>query len=335
MRRAFIIGGSGQIGHAATNRLVDNGWNVIVASRSLPKNPIRKDNVEYVQVDRRDTQALKNSFSGPIDFLLDCLSFDITDATQLVKLSSQVGHICVISSTSVYKDKNGRTLDEAFINGFPELPVPIKTTQPTVESGPGTYSTKKIAMENHLQIHASCSLNILRPSAIYGPLSKHAREWFFVKRLLEGRKKIPLAYNAESKFHTTSVENLAAAILSAANGHLPTITNVVDPTAPSVREIGESIMLSLGIEAEIIGLPGAEFPPKYGRSPWAISKPFICELSQAYQSIGTYQELVGPTVKYLRDEIDLANWKTALPQLAWYPIDLFDYDGEDKILSNL
>ena len=84
MRRAFIIGGSGQIGHAATNTLVDNGWNVIVASRSLPKNPIRKDNVEYVQVDRRDTQALKNSFCGPIDFLLDCLSFDITDATQLV-----------------------------------------------------------------------------------------------------------------------------------------------------------------------------------------------------------------------------------------------------------
>ena len=332
MKHAFIIGGGGHIGRATTHKLIENGWRVTVAGRSMPKAPIVNSSINYVQLDRKNSKALKECLGETVDFLMDCLSFDETDAQQLADLSGQVGQICAISSISVYADKQGLTLDEAYENGFPNLPVPIKSDHPTVEAGLATYSTKKIAMEKKLLATAVCPVSILRPGAIYGPYSKHAREWFFVKRLLDGRKRISLAYDGQSCFHTTSVENIAAAVVASTKGELPPITHVVDPTAPTVREIASAIMNELGLEAEIIGLSGDKFPPKHGRSPWAIPRPFICEPSTHYESIGTYQDLVGTAVAHLRDDIDLINWKEALPQLAWYPMNLFDYDAEDNVL---
>jgi len=335
MSHALIIGGNGQIGRAVAQMFVQQGWQVTIAGRSTPKNPILSNAIKYVKVDRKRTQDIKGCVPSTVDFLLDCISFDEEDAVQLAELSSSVGRICVVSSASVYTDQLGRTLDEASTCGFPELPVPITTSQSTVQASSKTYSTKKIAIEKYIASNAECPVSILRPCAIYGPYSKHAREWFFVKRLLDERKYIPLAYSAESRFHTTSVDGIAAAVLASANGCLPLITNVVDSNAPTVREIGLAIMKVMGIEAEIVGISGTDFPPETGRSPWAIPNPVVCEPSEDYCPVGVYSDLIAPTVRYLANEIDLKDWKDALPQLAWYPMDLFDYDTEDKVLVDL
>jgi hypothetical protein len=53
------------------------------------------------------------------------------------EVQCRVGALVVVSSASVYRDA-GRTLDEAAASGFPELPVPIPETQPTVEPGAAT-----------------------------------------------------------------------------------------------------------------------------------------------------------------------------------------------------
>lgn len=333
MNRICIIGGSGQIGRSVTQALIDRAWQVTIVGRSLPSHPFDHALVDYVQVDRFDSSALKNSLNGNYDLLLDCLSFDESDAIQLAELSDKVGRICAISSISVYTDKKGRTLDEARASGFPDFPVPITTVQSTVEPGPATYSTRKIGMEQVLLDSSSVPITILRPGAIHGPFSTHAREWFFVKRLLDGRKKIPLAYNAESRFHTTAVENIASAVLASAEGVLPSIVNVVDPVAPTTRQIGTAIMQQLGVEAEIVGLPDPGYPPKYGLSPWSIPKPMVCAPSDLFEPAGHYGDLVGASTQYLKDHIDLENWQAQLPILAGYPFELFDYAAEDKILA--
>ena len=41
------------------------------------------------------------------------------------------------------------------------------------------------------------------------------------------------------------------------------------------------------------------------------------------------------SIDYLKNEVDLKNWKISLPGLAAYPIDLFDYDAEDKLLRQI
>src|SRR5262249_33811250 len=191
MASAFIIGGTGQIGIALAKRLTLEGWLVRLASRTPPpaEGPWR-----HVTLDRSDQDALATAIGDGADLLVDCLAFDEKDATPLIYVEAAVGHILAVSSASVYSDDQGRTLDEAVQCGFPDFSVPIREDHPTVKPGPQTYSTRKVAMEKRLLDHARVGVTILRPSAIHGPFSKHARERWFVRRLLDGRRHIPLAY---------------------------------------------------------------------------------------------------------------------------------------------
>jgi nucleoside-diphosphate-sugar epimerase len=88
----------------------------------------------------------------------------------LIEVEHNVGTFVVISSSSVYRDALGKTLEEASQNGFPNLPVPIPETQPTVDPGPTTYSTRKIALEHTLFDDAATPVTILRPGPIHGPV---------------------------------------------------------------------------------------------------------------------------------------------------------------------
>jgi nucleoside-diphosphate-sugar epimerase len=151
------------------------------------------------------------------------------------------GAFVVISSASIYRDVTGRTLDEARQNGFPDMPNPIPETQPTVDPGPTTYSTRKVALERRLLDHATVPVTILRPCAIHGPGSPLPREWWFVKRILDGREKVPLAYRGTSRFHTSSVINIAALVRTVLEVPGSRVLNIGDPDAPTVAEIASLI----------------------------------------------------------------------------------------------
>jgi hypothetical protein len=149
----------------------------------------------------RDPPARLSGVLGPPpDALIDTMAFDRDHGSQLIDVQANVGCFIVISSASVYQDANGRTLDEASQNGFPELPEGIRETQPTVDPGPTTYSTRKIALERHLLDDATTPVTILRPGAIHGLNSRFPREWWVVKRILDRRPAIPLAYRGNQPF---------------------------------------------------------------------------------------------------------------------------------------
>jgi hypothetical protein len=74
----------------------------------------------------------------------------------------RVGALVVVSSASVYRDAAGRTLDEAAASGFPELPVPIPETQPTVEPGAATYSTRKPTRKGSRYLFSTDTFSPLR-----------------------------------------------------------------------------------------------------------------------------------------------------------------------------
>jgi hypothetical protein len=56
-------------------------------------------------------------------------------ARQLLAIDGDVGAFIVISSASVYRDHEGRTLDEAHEDGFPDFSWPITEIKPTVKPG--------------------------------------------------------------------------------------------------------------------------------------------------------------------------------------------------------
>jgi nucleoside-diphosphate-sugar epimerase len=328
-KHAFIIG-AGQIGRACADALRQAGWAVRIGTRSVPLEP----GEDWVMMDRCLPGGLAAALGSGADLLVDTIGFDVDAADQLLGVQGGVAHLLTISSASVYRDDAGRTLDEAAQTGFPDLPAPITETQPTVEPGPQTYSTRKVAMERRLLDHARVPATVLRPCAVHGPWSRHPREWWFVKRLLDGRRRIPLAHAGRSRFQTTATANIAALVVAAARGQAGGIYNAADPDSPDVEEIATAIMTTLGIDAELLPV-GAGDRSLLGRTPWSIPAPFLLSDASArsigYRPVGSYADTVVPAVHWLA-RLPTSGWGTRFPDLARYPWPLFDYAAEDAAL---
>lgn len=314
-RSAFILGGTGQIGCAAAQRLREAGWDVTVAARTGGD----------VRVDRNEGLELP----GEYDALVDAVAFTPAHAEQLLGLAGRLGTVVVVSSASVYADEEGRSLDEAGETGFPVYPVPIPETQRTVEPGDATYSTRKRALELALLEQDALPATVVRPCAIHGPHSKsHIREWYFVKRAQDGRHTVLLAHRGESRFHTTSVDNLAELIRLACEQPGMRVLNCGDPEPPTTLDIGRAVSAAAGHEFVECLVPGA---PKVARNPWGTPHPVVVDMAAAerdlgYRPVTTYPQAVEGTVRWLLDE---------QPPLDPYMETFFDYEAEDAFLRDL
>jgi nucleoside-diphosphate-sugar epimerase len=334
---AFIIGGTGQIGVAVARDLLKHGWTVMLAHRGgrSPPRDLLERGATTLALDRRQPGALSEAFRGA-DAVIDTVAFTADDADQLLELQENAGAFVVVSSASVYRDAAGRSLDEAGTGGFPELPEPISETQPTVDPGPETYSTQKVALERHLLDHALRPVTILRPCAIHGPGSIHPREWWFVKRMIDGRPQIPLAHSGRSRFHTSAVANIAAATRAALDTPGSRILNVGDPAALTVAEIGAAIAVPMGYRGEFV-LVETDDPSGLGGTPWSTPRPFVLDMTSArdleYVPATTYETAMPAVCAWLTEAGDAGDWRKAFPILAAYPGDLFDYAAEDRFLG--
>ncbi|TCP57548.1 nucleoside-diphosphate-sugar epimerase [Tamaricihabitans halophyticus] len=335
VRTALILGGTGQVGRAVAARLLADGWRVRVASRGHRSSvaELVGSGVEPVWIDREEPGELVKALGGGVDALIDVVAFEEKHADQLAEVQGDVGAFVVISTASVYRDEEGRSLDEGPTLGYPDFPVPITENQPTVEPGPQTYSTKKVSVERRLLERVERPLTILRPAAIHGPYSTHPREWWFVKRILDGRVRIPLAAGGVSQFHPSAAVNLAAlaaAVLDAERP--PAILNAADPTAPSVMDIGEIIADYLGWEGELVPLEGDH--GVVGLTPWSVPHPLILDTTAAqslgYRPAADYAGAVAASCDWLAGH-DPSRWEQAFPVLAGYGFPLFDYDAEDAL----
>jgi nucleoside-diphosphate-sugar epimerase len=338
-RHAFILGGTGQIGRAVAAELIQHSWNVTVSHtgvRPLPSKLVERG-VKGVVVDREKPGELARALNSGTDALIDTSAFRLEHARQLIEVQRNVGTFVVISSSSVYRDALGRTLDEAAQNGFPELPVPISETQPTVDPGPATYSTRKIALERALLDEATAPVTVLRPCAIHGPGSRHPREWWFVKRMLDGRQAIPLAYRGASRFHTSSTANIAALTRVVIEAPASRVLNIADPWASSVAEMAAVIARHLGYQGRIAEVDTDGDPLSAGRTPWSVPRPFVLDTQAAeelgYSAVTSYADAVKLTCDWLVETASDADWRDRFPGLARYPRDLFDYDAEDRLLN--
>ena len=236
MPRAVLIGGTGLIGRAAARALAEDGWDVVAVSRSgtLPEG-LAELGVESVVADRADDTQLRAALGAGADVLYDSVAMNREHGEQLNGLDGLVGSLVVISTGSVYADDAGRALDGE--GGEPPvLPVPIPETQRTAEPGDATYSTQKAELEQTL-LEGPLPATLVRACAIHGPGAKNPRELFFVKRAVDGRRRVALAWKGESRFHTTSVANLAELIRLAASQPGDRVLNCGDPDPPTTLEI--------------------------------------------------------------------------------------------------
>jgi nucleoside-diphosphate-sugar epimerase len=328
--RAVLIGGTGMIGRAAARALAGDGWEVVAVSRSgtLPEG-LGELGVQAVFADREDTAQLRAALgSGGADVVYDSVAMNRRHGEQLNGLDGLVGSLVVISTASVYADDEGRALDGEG-GEPPRLPVPILETQRTAEPGDATYSTQKAELEQTL-LQGPLPATLIRACAVYGPGAQNPRELFFVRRVVDGRRRVALAWRGESRFNTASVANLAELIRLAAAQPGDRILNGGDPDPPSTLEICRVIGDALEHEFEPVLLPADEFG-----NPWAVppSSPLVVSMDAAerelgYRPVTTYPEAVKETCAWLVAELERGrSWEGS------YIADSLDYAAEDEVLA--
>ena len=334
-RRAFLLGGSGQTGRALIPRLRERGWEVVVGSRGEHE---LTPGVEHVQVDRADTDALRQALGVGADVLVDFVAFEQEHAEQLLALRELIGSLVVISTASVYTDREGRTFDEAKTpEQFPRFPIPIsERDQPTVRPGGASYSTKKAAIERVLLGQTDLPASLIRAGAIYGP-GGSVREWYFVKRVLDGRRLVMLGDRGQSRFHPVSTENLAELIWLAAEHPGQRVVNAGDPGPPTLLEISRAIAAALGHEWTEVLLPTLGEPCE---TPWSCPRPVVLDMTEAafevgYRPVTTYERAVPATCEWLVEATKEHPWQELMPRMAEYLQDAFDYEAEDELLGEL
>jgi nucleoside-diphosphate-sugar epimerase len=317
------------IGRATARALANDGWEVVAVSRSgsLPEG-LAELGVEAAAADRADDGQLRAALGEGADVVLDTVAFTREHGEQLNALAGLVGSLVVISSASVYADDEGRALDGE--GEPPNLPVPILETQRTAEPGDATYSTQKVELEQTL-LEGPLPSTLLRACAIHGPGAKLPREIFFVKRAVDGRRRVALAWEGESRFHTTSVPNLAELIRLAATKPGDRALNAGDPDPPTTLEICRAIGDALEHEFAPVLLPRDEYD-----NPWAVpkSQPLVVSMAAAEEQLGyrpaaTYPEAVRETCAWLVRELEQGrSWE------GTYLEGMLDYAAEDEVLAS-
>jgi nucleoside-diphosphate-sugar epimerase len=319
--KALVLGGTGQIGRAAVQRLADEGWDVTIAARREP--PAELTEFRFVRLDRTLPGELEAVVDG-VDVLVDVVPFTLNDGRQLASLAGRVGSVIAISSAAVY--------------GWSDLPIPIPESHQTVEPGDAGYASRKRAIEMMLLDASDLRATILRPGAVHGRGSPHPREWYFVKRVLDGRRVIVLAHRGESRFQTTSVANLAELIALAARQPGMRVLNCGDPDPPHVLEIARVIGGALRHEWTEVLMPGAE-KGGVGDHPWNVAAPFVLDMSEATRQLGyspptTYEEAVQDTIEWVVAATSGRDWRTAIRD-SEHLEPMFDYPAEDAYLAGL
>ncbi|GAB3615723.1 NAD(P)H-binding protein [Okibacterium endophyticum] len=344
--RALIIGGTGQVGSATARALSHRGYTVAVAHRGHAElDPqLVRDGVREVVLDRDDTAELVHHARG-CDLVVDAVAYTPAHADQLALLAGSVGSLVVISTASVYLGSNGAYLDTSTgPHDFPDLPVPVTEDQQTIESDDHTYSAQKAAMERRLLETDDLPVSILRPGAIHGRASEAPREWYFIRRALDGRTRVALAYNGESIFSTTGTQNLAHLISLCGATPGRRVLNAVDTENHPVVEIGRRIFTALGREYEPVGFDGAPVDG-IGATPWSVPRPFALSMRRAHDELGytqavSYSDAVADDIRWVLEAVGTAEenggtWRDAFPVLRErYGADgWFDYESEDRWLQ--
>lgn len=321
-RRAFILGGSGQIGRAAALNLLEHGWDVAVGQRHGELPAELQGRVAVTILDREDDAALADALARPFDTVVDTVAYTAAHARQWLALQDRLGALAVISTGSVYVDDQGRTLGDGA-----QYPVPLRESQRRAAPGEADYSSNKVALEDALLAGAHVPLKILRPFAVHGAGSRAPREWWFLAQILRGAKTIPLAFDGASRFHTTAAANLAELTRVALEQPGVHILNAADPQALTVAEIGAALLAAMGSSATLAPFPG---PPKgwKGRTPWSVEAPLVADMGAAaalgYRPVTDYRTAAPALCAALVEAARGRDWREAFPGLSAYPPEVFE-----------
>ncbi len=268
----LIIGGTGNIGKAIVQDVIDAGFEVIVTGLEI--NSSFPSSVHFSHASTLSTLAQQKW-----DVIFDVYTFDSNHAQEVYTLfQKNCGHFFIVSTTLVY-DRTGYTTER------------IKTDFPLAKIGTqGGYVDHKLQVEDFWKERKDVPWTILRPYHILGKgydlgcLAPHNRDSTLIEKIKEG--SISLCEGGRIALNVVHPEDLGRIVILAA-GRGSTFGksyNTVNPKEIIARDYYLMIASQLGVTLEIKSVSGEEM---WARKEWVLTTlPHLYDISDLERDIG-------------------------------------------------
>jgi nucleoside-diphosphate-sugar epimerase len=328
--KVLVIGGTRFVGRAIVEEFLRRGHEVTIYHRG--QHEVEFDGpVAHVHGDRRDYARFRSDLA-PLspEGVVDVIPMNADDTRALVRtLRGRIRCSVHISSGDVYAPGQPIPIPE-------DAPLaPMELVELPLHGQTVPYS--KVAVEaaiREAQAEGGFPATILRLPAVYGPHDPLAREWFFVKRALDGRRHIALPDGGLTLFHRGYVDDVArAAVLALERSQAVGGTyNVGHQRVLTVRGIAELVAQAMDHEWEIVSVPSDRLPPT---NPYAAPYHIVYDLNRIRADLG-YRESVSLQEGMRR----MVEWLLANPPTPqtwgvarYLKDDAFDYAAEDVAIA--
>jgi len=327
--RVLVIGGTGPTGIPLVRELVARGHNVTILHRGAHERAETPPVVEHLHADPYDEASLR-------DALVD-RTFDVTFAMygRLRRIAERTRGI-----TGRFVSVGGVPAYRGWMNPWlydpPGLPVPVAEDAPVVDEPEQDEKGYRIARTEEVVFTHHPTAAHFRYPYVYGPYQLAPREWCVVRRILDGRTRMVVADDGLTLHHHGYTENLAHALLLAAehpDAAAGKVFNVGDEEVLSVRQVVEIIAVALDHDLEIVSMPYDLALPARPLLAQPLPTHRVMDLTRLKRDLG-YRDVV-PARRALAAT---ARW------LVEHPLepgateenvltDPFDYDAEDRLVD--
>ena len=257
--KVAVLGGTRFIGLRVSLQAYRLGHFVSVLHRGVHQADLPRG-IEEVIVDRDDQDALSHALKNiKADVLIDTFAMSRAQTAQTIRsLAGNVAHVVVLSSQDVYAQfgrLNGHPVSivEDVVSESSHLTVPFPFRGLAEHEGGYDYDKKNVEAEYKSAVHRVFEgVTVLRLPAVFGSGDRQRRFGAIVDSLDDGVRKFPCQNGAIWRWTQGHVENVAHAIMLAAERKLWgfELFNVGETTTPSMRERVDKTSSLMGVSVE-------------------------------------------------------------------------------------
>lgn len=328
-KRCLVIGGTGPTGPYIVRGLRDRGYEVTILHRGTHE-PEEVRDFEHLHADP--------NFEEPLADAVGKRTFDLVVATY--------GRVRLLPNVL-----RGRTDRLITIGGTAYADT---RSRPATETAPRYTENKIVAriVEAELALrlgHESgyYRLTHFRYPNLFGPRQLAPREWSIIRRIRDGRRRLPILDQGLTLESRAYVENAAHAVLlgvdhpERSNGQF---YNVADKYTPCDADRVMAIAAAMGVEIELVNFNADAGAPAFywgigrdlsfsreGRAPRTRHK--LLDISKINRELG-YEDLVQFDDAIART-VDHYVRNPCTPEEEHQIGDPFDYEAEDRFIAAL
>ena len=329
MPTALVVGGTGPTGPFVVNGLIARGYDVTIMHTGRHETDEIPPSVVHLHTDPFDHDASTNAL-GDASWDLGVIMYG--RLRMLAPLfAGRVGRLVTIGGVGAVAGwVDPRDLFPASMTVPAPEDAPLAGPDEAIGKIRRIVETEQVVFEHHPDaIH-------LRYPMLYGPRQLIPREWPFIRRARDGRRRLIVADGGLTLKSASYIENAAHAVLCAVERGAEgvgagSIYNVTDTRALTLRQIAEVIAAEMGHTFEFVNLPNELAVP---------ARPTLMHWSSGHRVVSTeslrrelgYRDLVEPeeglrrTVRWLLDNPPSPSAEALLQ-------DPFDYAAEDELIE--